>query len=56
MFIGPGRPGEIKPPGHPFFGSAKEVKTRLTAISPSPAAKRQNASTNNSFTDVGTRK
>jgi hypothetical protein len=24
MSIGPGRPGEIKPPGHPFFVSATE--------------------------------
>jgi hypothetical protein len=29
MSIGPGRPGEIEPPGHPFFGSAKEMKTHF---------------------------
>jgi hypothetical protein len=29
MSIGPGRPGEIEPPGHPFFGSGKEMKTHF---------------------------
>jgi hypothetical protein len=31
MPIGPGRPGEIEPPGHPFFGSAKENENAFRA-------------------------
>jgi hypothetical protein len=34
MSIGPGRPGEIEPPGHPFFGSAKEMKTHFVLPRP----------------------
>jgi hypothetical protein len=29
MSIDPGRPGEIEPPGHPFFGSAREMKAHF---------------------------
>jgi hypothetical protein len=29
MFIGPGRPGEIEPPGHPFWVQPKEMKTHF---------------------------
>jgi hypothetical protein len=34
MFIGPGRPGEIESSGHPFFGSAKEMKTHFVLPRP----------------------
>ncbi len=34
MSIGPGRPGEIEPPGHPIFGSAKEMKTHFALPRP----------------------
>jgi hypothetical protein len=34
MSIGPGRPGDIKPPGHPFFASAKEMKTHFVLLRP----------------------
>jgi len=31
MSIDPERPGEIEPPGHPFFGSARELKNAFHA-------------------------
>lgn len=34
MFISPGRPGELEPPGHPFFGSAKEMKAHFVLPRP----------------------
>jgi hypothetical protein len=34
MSIGPGRPGEIEPPGHLFFCSAKDMKTHFVLPRP----------------------
>jgi hypothetical protein len=34
MSIGPGRPGEIEPPGRSFFGSPKEMKTHFVLPRP----------------------
>ena len=31
MSIGPGRPGDLETPGHPFFGSARELKNAFHA-------------------------